>query len=111
MSFNHFPEIAAMWPAVMADIEAESAQLLLDRAVAKAPVATGELAASGHLEPGADGTDVVFDAVNEEGTPYAGFVELGTVDTPAQPFLLPASLETEPDFLGQLETLESRLPR
>ncbi len=50
-------------------------------ASARAPVDTGALRDSIHAEPG----KVVVEV------PYAAFVEYGTSDTPAQPFLRPAA--------------------
>lgn len=57
-----------------------------------APVDTGALASSIHTVEetvnGQPGVGIVADV------PYAAFVELGTSDTPAQPFLRPALQQT-----------------
>jgi len=73
-------------PAAFAEIEALATRYrdgLLEDIAADAqryaPVRTGELRASIHANP-ADGTVVA-------GADYAAYVELGTEDTPAQPFL------------------------
>lgn len=59
-----------------------------ERAENLAPTDTGALAASLHVEfephDGHPGVVVIADV------PYAAFVELGTIDTPAQPYLRPA---------------------
>lgn len=59
-----------------------------ERAERLAPTDTGALAASIHVEvesvDGHPGAAVIADV------PYAGYVETGTSDTPAQPYLRPA---------------------
>lgn len=67
-----------------------------------APVRTGKLVRSGHLEEGGTldivaggattGTviDIVFDPRGPNGESYAGYVEKGTRYMDAQPFMLPA---------------------
>lgn len=59
---------------------------ILEDARRGTPVDTGRLRDSGFVDT--DGTDhrIGFDA------PYSAFVELGTDDTSAQPFLAPAAL-------------------
>jgi HK97 gp10 family phage protein len=55
-----------------------------------APVRTGALRRSGHIEDGAESTDIVFDPRGPKGESYAGYVEKGTRYMEAQPFMLPA---------------------
>lgn len=59
-----------------------------ERAENLAPKDTGALAASLHVE--AESSDGHPGVVVIADVPYAAFVELGTIDTPAQPFLRPA---------------------
>lgn len=78
-----------------------AAQTILTAARGNAPVDTGTLRDSGHLEHAGDpdytasasepGVDIVFDAADPRGHHYAAWVELGTSRAPAQPFLLPAA--------------------
>ena len=80
------PEITAELVAECIAVADEVRLQLLDDAILFAPVDTGELADSGHI----DGDYVIFDATNDQGVPYGGFVEFGTAYTPAQPFMGPA---------------------
>lgn len=82
---NKFPLIAAKLQAGAKLAEHHAAEEWAQAAAAAAPSLTGALAASGH----ADGNEVVFDATNSSGEPYGVYVEFGTHDTPAQPFLRP----------------------
>lgn len=59
------------------DILAESQRLV--------PVDSGRLKRSGKVVETDDGFEVVYDA------PYAAYVEHGTINSPAQPFLTPAA--------------------
>lgn len=78
-------KLLALDPAVqMATIDA--AEEILEAATAEAPVDTGALAASGHIETGEDAegfitAEVVFDVG------YAAYVEFGTSFTPVNDFL------------------------
>lgn len=63
------------------------AEQILEEAKARTPVETGELRASGFVDGENSAYTVGF---NEE---YAPYVELGTDDTTAQPFLAPAALQ------------------
>lgn len=82
---NEFPKIAAHLLAASKIAPNDAAQVWAEAASSAAPVRTGTLAASGH----ANGNEVIFDAVNTSGQPYGVYVEYGTHDTPAQPFLRP----------------------
>lgn len=102
--FNHFPLIAAKLEVGAHEAEHNAAQAWADAASAAAPVDTGALAASGH----ADGNEVVFDAVNQSGNPYAVYVEFGTHEHGgAQPFLRTTEdagrVVLERDLLATLE--------
>lgn len=85
--------------AVLGEMAGEAGALatayeITEAAKAQAPVETGELRDSIVIE----GTDVHVTA------PYAGFVEFGTINVPAQPYLRPAA-----DAAG--ETVESAARR
>jgi HK97 gp10 family phage protein len=79
--------------------EERGAEEVLQAAKAKVPVATGRLSDSLRVRREADdvfvGTDVE----------YAAFVEFGTHDAPAQPFLRPAADSAKPAFDRQTAVL------
>ncbi|KQX42415.1 hypothetical protein ASD04_00120 [Devosia sp. Root436] len=68
------------------------ADKLVAMAKALAPVADGDVKASIRKEPGAHELSVVVRAGGPPGSPaeHAVFVEFGTDDTEAQPFLMPS---------------------
>lgn len=88
---NSFPRLAAELAAAAKEAPDRAAEAWAEAAKAAAPVLTGRLAGSGHAE----GNEVIFDAENEEGTPYGVYVEFGTHRSPAQPFLRPTEPEAE----------------
>lgn len=67
----------------------EGAEIVKDEAQAIAPVDTGELRDSIHVEEDGDNASVVADA------PHAVFVEYGTYKMSAQPFMAPAAHNTK----------------
>ena len=72
----------------------EKAERILDAAKDNAPVDTGALRDSGHIEKEDDVTyQIIFDApvLNGDGS-YARYVEEGTSKMDAQPYLRPAIL-------------------
>ena len=86
-----------------------AAEHLLSVAQAEAPVRTGRLRDSGHVEPGTRRGQhlVVFDA------PYAGFVEFGTSRMKANPFFRRAIARSRDEvaaiLAGRGETFGSRV--
>lgn len=60
---------------------------ILKEAESRAPVKTGRLRQSGYVEQQGDKVVAGFSA------PYAAYVEYGTSDTRAHPFLTPAALK------------------
>ena len=74
------------------------AQVILDGALDRVPVDTGELYDSGHLEVQSDDVLVVFSA------PHASYVEFGirNPNYPVQPYLRPALDEDEPQALSAI---------
>ncbi len=95
---TRFPEIIAELNPRMAAAVQESAQLVVNSARSRVPVATGRLRDSIHAKEGKNPlrVQVVADAqaMGTSGAPYGHFVEFGTVYGPAQPFLVPAVEET-----------------
>ncbi|MCW2898567.1 MAG: hypothetical protein JWO67_832 [Streptosporangiaceae bacterium] len=65
-------------------LELKLAADVADEAQRLAPVRSGTLRDSIHVEDGPDGVQVVASA------PYAAYVELGTRHMPAEPFMVPA---------------------
>lgn len=115
-SFNNIPAIIAAFPEVCADIVIESTEEFLALAQAKAPRgATGDLSTEAKITyrdaKGGVMARVDFTAKSEVDHLYPWYVEVGTVDTPAQPFVVPAIVAERPLFHARLRALESRLPR
>ena len=79
------------------DIQA-GAQVILDEALNRVPVDTGELYDSGHLEVQSDDVLIVFSA------PHASYVEFGirNPNYPMQPYLRPALDEAEAQALSAI---------
>jgi HK97 gp10 family phage protein len=78
-------ELAVM--AAAHDAQREIAKDILHDAQMHAPVDTGALKASGHIEDNGKTVSVVFDVS------YARYVEFGTSKMRAQPFLTPAAFK------------------
>lgn len=78
--------LLASWDAGAQHLLDSVAHDILTDAQGRAPVRTGYLRSTGHIEPGDDRNSryIVFDA------PYAIFVEFGTRHMHPQAFLLPA---------------------
>jgi len=70
----------------------ETADDILDLAQQLCPVKSGDLKASGHTVPLGNVWQVIFDA------DHAAFVEFGTQNQAAQPFLSPAVESVDPTF-------------
>lgn len=84
---NRMPQLKGAMRRAAVKIANESAEEVLAISQQLVPVDSGELKASGHVENYAGSEDakaVVYDA------PHAVFVELGTENSPPQPFLAPA---------------------
>jgi len=84
------PLIGVQWehsPEALA-IVASIGEATAIRAQALAPVLTGALRAS--IEARSRGITSTAESVITADVPYAAFVEFGTSDTPAQPYLRPA---------------------
>jgi HK97 gp10 family phage protein len=73
------PEVRAAVKQIAEEILADSQQSV--------PVDTGELKASGYVEEHGDGFRIGYSA------DHAGYVEFGTSEMPAQPYLRPAALK------------------
>jgi HK97 gp10 family phage protein len=103
---SRIPEIVAEMKAKAVEAERHAAQTWAQEAQARAPVASGELASSVHVE---GENEVVVDAVNVDGEPYGIYVELGTSTHGAQPFFRPAEdlarARMEADLLAEFRAL------
>lgn len=78
---------------------AEGAEQIAGGARARVPVDSGELAGSIKVHLGDDGMSAVVEAAAE----HAKFVEFGTRQTPARPFLLPAFEEAKPKIVAEIK--------
>lgn len=117
-AFNHFAAIAQAFPGALEDIVRETTEALGEKAVNLAPRRTGHLATSKQTHYHRRESQVIsgrveFYATDPSGRrpahEYAFYVEVGTVDTPAQPFVVPAIMEERGEFRSKLLALESRL--
>ena len=114
--FNNIPAIIAAFPVEVGNIVIETTEEeFVPRAQAKAPRGeTGRLRVEVNTRfrnaKGGVMARVDFDAGEDEGHEYPFYVEVGTVDTPAQPFVVPSIEETRPVFHQKLRGLEGRLP-
>ena len=87
-SYNRFPQIIAkLDPTVEAALGA-GAELIEDEAKSRVTVASGDLKNAIHTENAGDGVHVV---AGDSDVFYGHFVEFGTANTPARPFLIPAA--------------------
>ncbi|HXV74403.1 MAG TPA: HK97-gp10 family putative phage morphogenesis protein [Sphingomonadales bacterium] len=93
-----------------AGVEA-GAEAIAAGARARVPVETGRLRESiGITAANASLNGAISAAVNAA-APYARFVEFGTLQSPARPFLHPAALEHFPDILRDIRSaLNKALP-
>lgn len=80
VEWEHSPEALALIASL--------GEATASRAQALAPVRTGALRAS--IASHAEGITTTAKAAITAEVPYAAFVEFGTSDTPAQPYLRPA---------------------
>ncbi len=108
--FNHFPQIAAALPLILADIVSEVAdegrQNIQGFIVSNGQVRTGYMHDSTHVEPGSDAQSKWIIC----GAFYGIFQNYGTRYMPGRPFWEPGLEQTRPGFEARLEGLESRLP-
>jgi len=121
-AFNLFPAIADAFPGALSDVVTEVTDAIAQDASSNAPV-EAEKRYPSDPEPGTlrDSWDVKLRNSKTTGeivtgrvefkAPYAFYVEVGTVHTRAQPFLVPAVMRGRALFNGLVEKLESRLPR
>lgn len=96
---NRFPAVIVRTNTAVRSLTDQVREVVLREAKAMAPVDTGKLRDSGHI----DGDLVIFDATNDIGREYGSFVEFGTRWTPAQPFLTPAADMVKPLLFGGLK--------
>lgn len=92
---NRLPGLSNRVSTKANDVAKESADFTAALARQLAPVDSGDLKSSISVEKDGDGYVVA------PHTPYDIFVEFGTSDSPAQPFLTPASERGKNIFLNQ----------
>ena len=96
---NRLPEITAAIPRAVYEAVMHAAEQVAESARARVPVATGDLQRAIHVEVTEDGVEVL---AGDRKVFYGIFVEHGTVNTPAHPFLVPALEENRELILGEL---------
>jgi HK97 gp10 family phage protein len=94
--YNGIPAVIVRTNARVKALTDQVREATLSAARDNAPVDTGKLRDSGHIE----GEEVIFDATNAQGQPYGFHVEYGTRHAPAQPFLTPAAEQVKPLLFG-----------
>lgn len=100
---NRFPELARKLPQAARQIVTETTAEVEEYAKTVVPVDTGALRASIQSEvTGTEGTVYTDQS-------YAEFVEFGTVNMAAQPYMTPAGEAARQGFDRKLRDLESRL--
>ena len=104
IKFDHFDKFIAGLPGAIGDGNEELAQECSDLSAENAPVLSGALRDSHHVERH---SDTEADAVADAG--HALYVEMGTRYMPAQPFMTPAghsvASNAESHFVGRIEAL------
>lgn len=103
--FNHFPKIASALEPVIAAVVSKAALDVQAQAASNAPVRTGFLKNSIHIENGDD--DLSKNVV--VGANYGIYVEMGTRYMAAQPYFYPAVETVRPQFEAALSKIEPGL--
>lgn len=96
--FNHFPEIQAGMEPRAGKAVAETARAVADAAKGRVPVDTGALQAS--IQAASAGAS--YQWVVTANTAYALFVEYGTGNGPAQPYMVPSAESEQNPFLDRM---------
>lgn len=118
VNFNLFPEIGAAFPFILGNIVIETTMGVAARADANVPDKTGRLRESQHIRystarnTGAVVTGRIdYNPEDPDGSKhyYGWYVEMGTVKTKAQPFLLPALMAERSEFNRRLRDLDHYL--
>lgn len=112
--YNNMPKIGAKWRDVCANMTQETAEKMAADMKRRAPVAPKEFEWSGYLR----------DSIVAEVVPgrrlqwrvvvhatYAHFVEFGTVNTPAQPFFIPARDRYYPQYVERIGDVIDAIPK
>jgi HK97 gp10 family phage protein len=116
VAFNLFPQFAAWLPRALAGVVVETTEAVARRATEKVPERTGTLKASQHIRfskskqtgqivSGRIDYKAVDPTAKEPNHEYAFFVEVGTHNTKAQPFLIPALIAERPEFNRRVREL------
>ena len=101
---NKLPSLAERAKPFARTLVAKSAYEIEGRAKVKAPVDTGNLRNSINTDIVNNGLTGIIHAAAE----YAAYVEFGTKRMSAQPYMLPAFREVEPEFIKAWSELASR---
>jgi HK97 gp10 family phage protein len=101
---NRFAEIAAKLPQATGEVVQKTILAIETQAKIKVPVDTGALRASIQTEMETETSGVV--STNQE---YAAYVEYGTVNMAARPYMTPAAEGERSHFLDAMSKLESHL--
>ena len=104
---NRLPEIRERLKDVVERKFTDGADAAARAARDRAPVRTGTLRRSIRVNEARRRGSRIEASVSTD-VPYARFVEYGTSDTPAQPFMTPAEKELE-DTLDEMRNLEREL--
>lgn len=109
---NRIPELKAKLRPRMEKIINDHATQIASIARQLCPVDTGRLrdsiaveTYSGHRPGFGVAKRVVVGAKNEQGVEYGPFVEFGTVNMAAQPFLMPAFLSVQPQLIAAMKQI------
>lgn len=129
VSFNRFPEIAAALPKETDEVVRKAAFDIEARAKDRARVDTGALKSSIYVTLGSGESDYAqaasaaqaanpgvevlppadkpqaHEALVGPSVEYGAFVEFGTRNTPAHPFMIPAAEEVRPAFVEAMKKM------
>jgi HK97 gp10 family phage protein len=104
IKYDHFDELARKAKGAVRDIVRKAAFDVEANAKNVVPVDTGNLKNSIDVEMESDTTAVIGPH-----TEYAAYVEFGTMNMPAQPYMTPAAEAVKPAYMEAMRQLEDRL--
>ena len=87
---NRFPQIVDVLPDATLNLAKKYLDKVYDISQERVPVDTGALKESGHIFEEPNAIVLSYNAPNNIGISYAAYVEYGTHNTPAQPYVNPA---------------------
>ncbi len=118
--FNNLPKIGVKWRDEVAKMSKETAEKIAADASAAAPVAPAEFPYSGFLrdsikaQPLQTATGFSKNRLQYNvvvGANYGHFVEFGTVNTPAQPYFVPAWQKNYPNYVDNIKNILDQIPK